>query len=208
MGSLARLLAGERARCGTRTGRRALAPVAQAVLVLRWFLDASRVARLAADNTISTATAYRYLHEETPCSKPPSQRYGGSRCVPGGSALSPPPRSCYSTSNTTAQHDHRATENTSISSFNAASSTFLVNSFNSPSGPVNANPRARASVTIAAAAACSAVSSRPGPDSYSPGLTRSDVITHSAHPAGPPPGASGRKHRSWDKPSREATQRV
>ncbi len=63
VGSLARLLAGERARRGTRTGRRALAPVAQAVLVLRWFLDASRVARLAADNTISTATAYRYLHE-------------------------------------------------------------------------------------------------------------------------------------------------
>lgn len=60
---LARLLAGERARRGTRAGRRALDPVGQAVLVLRWFLDANRVARLAADNKVSTATAYRYLHE-------------------------------------------------------------------------------------------------------------------------------------------------
>jgi hypothetical protein len=33
------------------------------VLVLRWFLDATRVAQLAADNTISLSTAYRYLHE-------------------------------------------------------------------------------------------------------------------------------------------------
>lgn len=60
---LAELLAGERARRGTRAGRRALDPVGQAVLVLRWFLDANRVVRLAADNEVSTATAYRYLHE-------------------------------------------------------------------------------------------------------------------------------------------------
>jgi hypothetical protein len=40
------------------------------------------------------------------------------------------------------------------------SSTFLVNSFSKPPGPVNANPRAFASVTIAAAAACSDGSSR------------------------------------------------
>jgi hypothetical protein len=33
------------------------------VLVLRWFLDATRVAQLAIDNQISVSTAYRYLHE-------------------------------------------------------------------------------------------------------------------------------------------------
>jgi hypothetical protein len=33
------------------------------VLVLRWFLDATRVAQLAADNQVSGSTAYRYLHE-------------------------------------------------------------------------------------------------------------------------------------------------
>jgi len=33
------------------------------VPVLRWFLDATRVAQLAADNQISSSTAYRYLHE-------------------------------------------------------------------------------------------------------------------------------------------------
>jgi hypothetical protein len=35
----------------------------QAILVLRWFLDATRVAQLARDNQISAPTAYRYLHE-------------------------------------------------------------------------------------------------------------------------------------------------
>lgn len=60
---LAGLLAGERAGRGTREGRRALGCHAQAVLVLRWFLDATRVAQLATDNRISSSTAYRYLHE-------------------------------------------------------------------------------------------------------------------------------------------------
>lgn len=36
------------------------------------------------------------------------------------------------------------------------------------------------------------------------GLLASDVITHSAHPAGPHPGASGRKHRSWNSPTASA----
>jgi hypothetical protein len=71
-----------------------------------------------------------------------------------------------------------------ISSASAASSTFLVNSFSKPSGPVNANPLALASATIATAAACSGDSSRAGL-SLLRGLTTSDVITHSAHPAGP-----------------------
>ena len=33
------------------------------MLVLRWFLDGTRVAQLAADNQLSSSTAYRYLHE-------------------------------------------------------------------------------------------------------------------------------------------------
>jgi hypothetical protein len=57
------LLSGERARRGTRPGRRALGCYRQAVLVLRWFLDATRVAQLACDNQVSSSTAYRYLHE-------------------------------------------------------------------------------------------------------------------------------------------------
>jgi hypothetical protein len=36
------------------------------------------------------------------------------------------------------------------------------------------------------------------------GLTASNVITHSAHPAGPQPGVSGRKHRSQDSPGLSA----
>jgi len=33
------------------------------VLVLRWFLDGTRLAQLARDNGLSASTAYRYLHE-------------------------------------------------------------------------------------------------------------------------------------------------
>jgi hypothetical protein len=57
------LLHAERRRRGTRRGRRSLGCFAQAVLVLRWFLDGTRIAQLAADNHISVKTAYRYLHE-------------------------------------------------------------------------------------------------------------------------------------------------
>ena len=60
---LAQLLAGERRERRTRTGRRSLGPWRQAVLVLRWFLDGTRVAQLAVDNQISLSTGYRYLHE-------------------------------------------------------------------------------------------------------------------------------------------------
>jgi hypothetical protein len=56
-------LAAERAHRGTRDGRRALDRHGQAVLVLRWFIDGTRVARLAPDNQISESTAYRYRHE-------------------------------------------------------------------------------------------------------------------------------------------------
>jgi hypothetical protein len=40
-----------------------LGPWRHAVLVLRWFLDGTRVAQLAVDNRIGRSTAYRYLHE-------------------------------------------------------------------------------------------------------------------------------------------------
>ena len=60
---LADLLAAERRRRGTRAGTRSLDCHDQAVLVLRWLLDATRVARLAADNAISDSTVYDYVHE-------------------------------------------------------------------------------------------------------------------------------------------------
>ena len=60
---VARILRAERRRRGTRRGRRVLTPYRQAVLVLRWFRDATPIHRLALDHRISVATAYRYLHE-------------------------------------------------------------------------------------------------------------------------------------------------
>jgi hypothetical protein len=60
---LAGLLAGERARRGTRTDTRALSVHDQAVLVLRWFLDGTRMSQLARDNGIGKSTGYDYLHE-------------------------------------------------------------------------------------------------------------------------------------------------
>ena len=60
---LSGLLHAERRRRGTRRGRRALGCFAQAVLILRWFIDGTRIAGLATDNAISTKTVYRYLHE-------------------------------------------------------------------------------------------------------------------------------------------------
>jgi hypothetical protein len=60
---LSALLREERHRRGTRRGRRAITRVAQAVLVLRWFLDNTRITQLAIDHGISGTTAYRYLHE-------------------------------------------------------------------------------------------------------------------------------------------------
>jgi hypothetical protein len=57
------LLAAERRRRGTRGRRRALGCYRQAVLLLRWFVDGTRLAQLATDNRIGRSTAYRYLHE-------------------------------------------------------------------------------------------------------------------------------------------------
>lgn len=59
---LAKLLADERARRGTRAGTRALSCHNQAVLVLRWFLDGTRMSQLARDNAIGKSTGYDYLH--------------------------------------------------------------------------------------------------------------------------------------------------
>ena len=60
---LSRLLYAERQRLGTRAGTRALGCFKQAILVLRWLLDGTRIKQLAADNTISVSTGYTYLHE-------------------------------------------------------------------------------------------------------------------------------------------------
>jgi hypothetical protein len=57
------VLAADRRRRRTRSRRRALGCYRQAVLVLRWFLDGTRLAQLATDNRIGRSTAYRYLHE-------------------------------------------------------------------------------------------------------------------------------------------------
>jgi hypothetical protein len=57
------LLDAERRRRRTRRGRRSLGCYRHAIMVLRWFLDATRVAQLALDNQVSASTAYRYLHE-------------------------------------------------------------------------------------------------------------------------------------------------
>jgi hypothetical protein len=60
---LARLLWLRRTELGTRRGRRVLGCYRQAVLVIRWYLDGTRIAQLACDNGIGGSTAYRYLHE-------------------------------------------------------------------------------------------------------------------------------------------------
>ena len=60
---LSGLLHAERLRRGTRTGTRKLSTYKQAVLVLRWFLDDTRMSALARDNGIGKSTAYDYRDE-------------------------------------------------------------------------------------------------------------------------------------------------
>jgi hypothetical protein len=60
---LSALLHAERRRRGTRKGRRASGTYKQAVLVLRWFLDDTRMSALARDNGIALSTAYDYRDE-------------------------------------------------------------------------------------------------------------------------------------------------
>jgi DDE superfamily endonuclease len=57
------LLTAERRRRGTREGRRALTARDQAILVLRWFVDGTRMEQLALDNAIGLSTGYDYVHE-------------------------------------------------------------------------------------------------------------------------------------------------
>ena len=60
---LSGLLHAERLRRGTRTGSRALSTYRQAVLVLRWLFDDTRMIQLARDNGIGVSTAYDYRDE-------------------------------------------------------------------------------------------------------------------------------------------------
>jgi hypothetical protein len=60
---LAGLLRAERLRRRTCAGTWALGEFKQAVLIIRWLVDGARIARLAADNTISHATCDRYVEE-------------------------------------------------------------------------------------------------------------------------------------------------
>jgi hypothetical protein len=60
---LSGLLHAERRRLGTRAGTRSLGCFKQAILVLRWLLDGTRVKQLAVDNALSRSTGYAYLHE-------------------------------------------------------------------------------------------------------------------------------------------------
>src|SRR3954465_2346295 len=82
------LLAAERRRRGTRSRRRVLGCYRQAMLILRWFVDGTRLAQLAADNAISASTAYRYLHEgiDVPAAQAPGE---------GGALVPPPPDSLF-----------------------------------------------------------------------------------------------------------------
>jgi DDE superfamily endonuclease len=60
---LSGLLHAERVRVGTRAGTRALSTYKQAVLVLRWLFDDTRMSQLARDNGIGVSTAYDYRDE-------------------------------------------------------------------------------------------------------------------------------------------------
>lgn len=62
---LSGLLHAERVRRGTRRGTRALGTYKQAVLVLRWFLDDTRMSALARDNNITVSAAYEYRDERS-----------------------------------------------------------------------------------------------------------------------------------------------
>ncbi len=63
VGFVAGLLQAERRRRGTRADTRALTVREQAVLVLRWFLDDTRMGTLARDNAVSRSTVYAYRDE-------------------------------------------------------------------------------------------------------------------------------------------------
>jgi hypothetical protein len=78
---VSRLLTAEQRRRRARRRRRAQGCYRQAVLLLRWFLDGTRLTQLATDNQVRSSTAYRYLHEGIDAWPPP--RWGRvGRCWP------------------------------------------------------------------------------------------------------------------------------
>jgi hypothetical protein len=112
---LSGLLDTERLRRRTRTDTRALTTEQQALLVLRWFLDDTRMIQLARDNGIGRSTAYAYRDEaitaRPTCSEsrsrrptvppsPPTSRPttpSTAPCAPSGNAPTPcsrPPSRC------------------------------------------------------------------------------------------------------------------
>jgi len=60
---VSRWLAAHRTRHDARPWQRAATPYVQAMMVLRWFKEATDLRILARDAAVSIATAYRYLHE-------------------------------------------------------------------------------------------------------------------------------------------------
>lgn len=108
---LAALLHARRVEVGTRAGTRALGSFEQAVMVIRWFLDNTRVAGLGHDNHIARSTAYDYLHEgiDVLAAKAPacggpgntSTTAGTSRCCRTRSAGRCGPPTCVPAVNTT-----------------------------------------------------------------------------------------------------------
>ena len=60
---VSRWLLAHRRAYDARPWQRAATPYVQAIMVLRWFKEATDVAILARDAAVSIATAYRYLHE-------------------------------------------------------------------------------------------------------------------------------------------------
>jgi hypothetical protein len=60
---LSGLLHSERRRLATRAETRSLGCCRQAILVLRWLLDGTRVKQSAVDNALSRSTGYAHLHE-------------------------------------------------------------------------------------------------------------------------------------------------
>ncbi|GAA3485755.1 hypothetical protein GCM10018966_102880 [Streptomyces yanii] len=51
-----------RSEIGTRHGRRALGCFKQAVLILRWFIDGTRLSQLARDNGLSSTAPSKRSH--------------------------------------------------------------------------------------------------------------------------------------------------
>jgi hypothetical protein len=92
---LSGLLHDEQVRRGTRKNTRTLSTFRQAVLVLRWFLDDTRMTALARDNGINLSTASDVrpavsANAPTPYSRPPTRSCAATAAAPGASARSSP----------------------------------------------------------------------------------------------------------------------